>query len=181
MLRMMEKAMMKLDTYIQNLHDYYNIRRGEVSITDINFEQVVKDVKDMFEITSRVDHVKFHTEVNQQEAFRSDEVSLKIILNNLLSNAFKYQKKAGADKEVSLQIDVSKGTANILVTDNGIGIPENSISHIFNMFYRAANDELGSGFGLYNVKDALTKVSGNIEVQSKENIGTTFKVIIPGK
>lgn len=181
MLTMMQKAMMKLDTYIQNLHDYYNIRRGEVSITEIDFEQVMKDIRDMFEITSRVDHVAFTTNVKQDEAFRSDEVSLKIILNNLLSNAFKYQKKNGTDKTVSLNIEVNKGTAIISVNDNGIGIPENSISHIFNMFYRAANDELGSGFGLYNVKDALTKVSGNIEVISKEDVGTTFKVTIPGK
>jgi signal transduction histidine kinase len=181
MLAMMEKAMMKLDTYIQNLHDYYNIRRGELSIAEVNFDQVVKDMRDMFEITSRVEHVAFETEVKQDEIFRSDETSLKIVLNNLLSNAFKYQKKNGSERVVKLKIEVSKGTANILVSDNGIGIPENSIGQIFNMFYRAANDELGSGFGLYNVKDALNKVSGNIEVESELNKGTTFKVTLPSK
>jgi signal transduction histidine kinase len=103
------------------------------------------------------------------------------VLNNLLSNAFKYQKKNGSERVVKLKIEVSKGTANILVSDNGIGIPENSIGQIFNMFYRAANDELGSGFGLYNVKDALNKVSGNIEVESELNKGTTFKVTLPSK
>ena len=181
MLTMMEKAMMKLDTYIQNLHDYYNIRRGELSIAEVNFEQLVKDMRDMFEITSRVEHVAFETEVKQEETFRSDETSLKIILNNLLSNAFKYQKRSGDEKLVRLNIEVNKGTASISVTDNGIGIPENSIGQIFNMFYRAANDELGSGFGLYNVKDALNKVSGNIEVQSELSKGTTFKVTLPSK
>ncbi|WP_276134801.1 hybrid sensor histidine kinase/response regulator [Polluticoccus soli] len=182
MLSMMEKAMMKLDTYIQNLHDYYNIRRGELNIAEVNFAQVVKDMRDMFEITSRVEHVAFETEVKQEETFRSDETSLKIVLNNLLSNAFKYQKKNTAgDKVVRLKIEVSKGTANIFVSDNGIGIPEVSIGQIFNMFYRAANDELGSGFGLYNVKDALNKVSGNIEVESEVNKGTTFKVTLPSK
>lgn len=181
MLQMMQKAMMKLDTYIQNLHDYYNIRRGELNIAEVNFDQLVRDMRDMFEITSRVDRVQFDTDVKQPEAFRSDEVSLKIILNNLLSNAFKYQKKNGREKKVDLRIDVEKGRANIFVTDNGIGIPENSINHIFNMFYRAANDELGSGFGLYNVKDALSKVNGSIEVQSQLDAGTTFKVTIPSK
>jgi two-component system sensor histidine kinase/response regulator len=181
MMEMMEKAMMKLDTYIQNLHDYYNIRRGELNITEVSFEQIVKDMKDLYEITSRVDHVGFETEVQQQEAFRSDEVSLKIILNNLLSNAFKYQKKNGTGQLVKLKIEVNKGIANIFVSDNGIGIPENSINHIFNMFYRAANDELGSGFGLYNVKDALNKINGSIEVESQPAQGTIFKVTLPGK
>ncbi|RYE24205.1 MAG: HAMP domain-containing histidine kinase, partial [Sphingobacteriales bacterium] len=65
--------------------------------------------------------------------------------------------------------------------DNGIGIPTDSINHIFSMFYRGAHQEFGSGFGLYNVKDALAKINGSIQVESKEGAGTNFKVIIPGK
>ena len=49
------------------------------------------------------------------------------------------------------------------------------------MFYRATNEETGSGFGLYNVKDALSKLNGEITVDSKPNEGTKFKVIIPSK
>lgn len=182
MLDMMEKAMFKLDNYIQNLHDYYNIRRGELNIAEVKFDEVVKDMKDMFELSSKVDNIEFKASVSQTETFRSDEVSIKIILNNLLSNAFKYQKKDKNDeKHVYLNIEIAKGIATIKVNDNGIGIPENSIGHIFNMFYRASHHELGSGFGLYNVKDALAKISGTIEVESKENEGTTFKVTIPSK
>jgi signal transduction histidine kinase len=182
MLDMMEKAMIKLDNYIQNLHDYYNIRRGELNIAEVKFDEVVKDMKDMFDLSSKVDNIHFHSDVVQNEAFRSDEVSIKIILNNLLSNAFKYQKKdKNEEKHVYLNIEINKGIATIRVKDNGIGIPESSISHIFNMFYRAAHHEFGSGFGLYNVKDALAKINGSIEVESKENEGTTFKVTIPGK
>lgn len=181
MLGMMESAMVKLDNYIQNIHDYYNLRRGEVQITEINFDEIVKDMKDIYEMTSRIDKTRFEITLSASEAFRSDEVSLKIILNNLLSNAFKYQKKNIDDKFVRLDIEVSKGKAVISVIDNGIGIQESSIAHIFNMFYRATSEELGSGFGLYNVKDALGKLGGNIEVDSKEAVGSTFKVIIPSK
>lgn len=181
MLVMMENAMLKLDNYIQNIHDYYNIRRGEIKISDISFDDIVNDMKDIYEVTSKLSNVKFITEVLQHEPFRSDEMSLKIILNNLLSNAFKYQKKNNGEKYVHLSIGHNADTATITVKDNGIGIPENSIEHIFNMFYRATNEELGSGFGLYNLKDALSKLNGKIEVESKENEGTTFKVIIPSK
>ena len=83
--------------------------------------------------------------------------------------------------KVKLEITVGRGEAVITVSDNGIGIPEKSISQIFNMFYRATSEELGSGFGLYNVKDALSKLNGKIDVESKENEGTTFKVVIPSK
>ncbi|MBS1772398.1 MAG: hybrid sensor histidine kinase/response regulator [Bacteroidetes bacterium] len=181
MLDMMENAILKLDNYIQNLHDYYSIRRGEVEITEINFEDVVKDLSDIYEVTSKMNNVKFDKSVNQGEPFRSDDVSIKIILNNLLSNAFKYQKKDNSDKRVDLNVTVNKGVAVLTVKDNGIGIPENSVSQIFNMFYRATTEEVGSGFGLYNVKDALGKLGGNIEVTSSGSEGTTFTVTIPNK
>lgn len=181
MLDMMENAMLKLDNYIQNLHDYYSIRRGEVEIEEIQFSDLSKEVCDIYEVTSKMNNVNFSCSVNQSENFRSDDVSLKIILNNLLSNAFKYQQKDKADRYVALNIDVTKGTAVISVKDNGIGIPENSINQIFNMFYRATNEEVGSGFGLYNVKDALGKLGGKIEVTSNSGEGTTFTVTIPSK
>lgn len=181
MLDMMENAMQKLDNYIQNLHDYYSIRRGEVAIAEINFEDTVKDLSDIYEVSSKMNNVRFVKTVDQQETFRSDDVSLKIILNNLLSNAFKYQRKGNTDRLVDLKVEVSKGMAIITVSDNGIGIPENSINQIFNMFYRATSEEVGSGFGLYNVKDALGKLGGKIDVSTKQNEGTTFVVTIPSK
>ncbi len=181
MLEMMENAMLKLDNYIQNLHDYYSIRRGEVEIDEINFQDIVKDLSDIYEITSKMNSVAFIKTINQTESFRSDDVSMKIILNNLLSNAFKYQRKDKADKSVELAVEVTKGVATLTVKDNGIGIPENSVTQVFNMFYRATNEEVGSGFGLYNVKDALGKLGGTIELISKENEGSTFTVKIPSK
>ncbi|MBS1778379.1 MAG: hybrid sensor histidine kinase/response regulator [Bacteroidetes bacterium] len=180
MMGMMENAMLKLDNYIQNLHDYYSIRRGEVEIADINFDDIVKDLSDIYEVTSKMNNVKFVKNVQQAETFRSDEVSIKIILNNLLSNAFKYQVKNNENKFVELDVNVAKGIANIVVKDNGIGIPENSINQIFNMFYRGNSEEVGSGFGLYNVKDALGKLNGKIDVVSSAD-GTTFSIAIPNK
>jgi signal transduction histidine kinase len=76
---------------------------------------------------------------------------------------------------------VTPGNALIFVRDNGIGIDEVHINDIFNMFYRATSENVGSGFGLYNVKDALRKLNGSIQVNSKPGEGTEFKVEIPSK
>ncbi|MCB0700815.1 MAG: hybrid sensor histidine kinase/response regulator [Chitinophagales bacterium] len=181
MIEMMENAMLKLDNYIQNLHDHYSIRRGELNITEIDFNDIMKDMSDLYDITSKLKNVSFDKSVSQEGKFRSDDISIKIIVNNLLSNAFKYQRKNTDEKNVKLDMKVSNGAAVIVVEDNGIGIPESSLDQVFTMFFRGSNDEIGSGFGLYNVKDALNKINGKIEVQSKENSGTTFKVIIPSK
>jgi two-component system sensor histidine kinase/response regulator len=74
---------------------------------------------------------------------------------------------------------VEKSIATIQVKDTGIGILGSHVGEIFNLFYRSNSLEVGSGFGLYNVKSALMKLNGQIEVQSVLHQGTTFKVIIP--
>lgn len=181
MIGMMENAMLKLDNYIQNLHDHYSIRRGELKIVEVDFADIIKDMTDIYDLTSKLKDIAFETNLKQDDKFRSDDISIKIALNNLLSNAFKYQKKDGAHKFVRLDINVSGSVATIKVTDNGIGIPENNLGEVFKMFYRGSSDEIGSGFGLYNVKDALNKLNGKVEVASTLGEGTTFTVTIPSK
>jgi len=180
-LELMDKSVKKLDNFIRSIHDYYNLKRGELHITEIDFKDVTRDQEDIYMIAAKMNNIRFTTSVEQSEMFRCDEASMKIILNNLLSNAFKYQRKNIEEKFVDFSVEVSKGRATILVKDNGIGIHENHIAEIFNMFFRATSEEVGSGFGLYNVKDALLKLNGEITVDSKIDNGTTFKVVIPSK
>jgi two-component system sensor histidine kinase/response regulator len=181
MLFLMEKSLKKLDTYILSMHDYYSLQRGELSIADIDFNKVGDGFKDIYRILASTSNVDFTINIDQREPFRNDIVPIKLILNNLLSNAFKYQNKTATNKSVALSIEVYKGMATIQVKDTGIGILGNHIGEIFNLFYRASSQEAGSGFGLYNVKSALLKLNGQIEVNSVLHQGTTFKVTIPTK
>lgn len=180
-LEMMAEAIRKLDEYIKNTHEYYKLKRGMLEFGAIDFNNVVNDIAALFRIAGRMDKIRFTSSVAQNEEFFSDEISIKMILNNLLSNAFNYQRKNADDKFVELAIEVIDNNAIISVKDNGIGIHQNHINNIFTMFYRATSEETGSGLGLYNVKDALAKLNGKIEVTSVINEGTTFKVTIPGK
>ncbi|MGY3214666.1 hybrid sensor histidine kinase/response regulator [Mucilaginibacter sp. HD30] len=181
MLFLMENSLKKLDTYILSMHDYYSLQRGELRITEIDFNQMAKELRDIYRVVAGSNDINFDITVDQREPFRSDIVPLKLVLNNLLSNAFKYQSKATDDKRVELAMLVHRGMLHIEVRDTGIGILGNHISEIFNLFYRAGSQEAGSGFGLYNVKSALLKLNGHIEVNSALNKGTTFKVSIPTK
>jgi two-component system sensor histidine kinase/response regulator len=179
MLRLMEKSVKKLDTFILNIHDYYSVKQGQLQIKEVDFNEIVKDEADNHKITIKMKNIQFVTHVEQTESFRTDAMSLKIILSNLLSNAFKYQKKDNLDKRVELDIQVKKGIATLQIKDNGIGILEKHIGDIFNMFFRATAEEVGSGIGLYNVKDAVVKLGGDIKVNSVFNEGTTFIITIP--
>jgi two-component system sensor histidine kinase/response regulator len=180
-LDMMDEALRKLDEYIKNTHEYYKLKRGAMQFEAIDFNKVVSDIAALFRIAGRMDKIIFSSTIDQHSPFYSDEISIKMILNNLLSNAFNYQRKNATDKYVDVNITVDHNNAIITVKDNGIGIHSSHINNIFTMFYRATSEEQGSGLGLYNVKDALNKLNGVIEVDSVVNEGTTFKVIIPGK
>lgn len=181
MLLMMKESVRNLDDFIQSIHDYYNLNRGELEIKQIDFKEIVDEQVRIFNFTYLVSDVKFNRSIEQKETFRGDEVSIKLILNNLLSNAFKYQKKENKEKLVDLKILVENGKAMINVSDNGVGIDQNHIGDIFNMFFRASSQEVGSGFGLYNVKAAVSKLNGKIAVDSEIDKGTSFKVVIQNK
>lgn len=179
MLFLMEKSVKKLDTYILSMHDYYSLQRGELKITEIDFNKIMNELSPVYTVLSKVNKINFTINILQDEIFRSDEVPLKLIFNNLLSNAFKYQDKHNKNKSVEVSIEVRKSLATIYIKDTGIGILGSHIGEIFNLFYRANSQEAGSGFGLYNVKSALLKLNGQIEVNSIMHQGTTFKITIP--
>ena len=67
----------------------------------------------------------------------------------------------------------------ISISDNGIGIQQENLPHIFEMFYRATDSSSGSGIGLYIVKNAIEKLEGKIEIESYYGEGTTFTIWLP--
>ncbi len=106
-----------------------------------------------------------------------DKNILKNILLNLLSNASKYS----GEGTIAIDMTVNNKEINITVKDEGIGIPESDIPFLFTRFFRAHNagNIQGTGLGLNIVKRYVELLEGNISVESKLGIGTTFKVSIP--
>ena len=100
------------------------------------------------------------------------------IITNLLSNAIKYSPNGG---DVVLSISSENNYINIKVSDSGLGIPADEVKYIFDAFYRAQNTPgiNGSGLGLNMIQRAVKVLGGDISVETKENIGTTFLVKIP--
>lgn len=181
LLELMEKSVKKLDTFILGMHEYYSLQRGGLIIKDIDFNKIVNDLKDIYKVYATTNNIEFEANLNVNEPFRNDEMVTNTILNNLISNAFKYQKTGHSPRLVQLNIDVNRGQATIVVKDNGIGIPKEYREDIFNLFFRASARAAGAGFGLYNVKNALIKLNGQIKVDSEVEVGTTFTVKIPNK
>lgn len=106
------------------------------------------------------------------------------IMNNLVFNAIKYNREGG---DVYLRVSRCGDCLEILVEDNGIGIPEDQLIHIFDRFYQVQSSEhqklaragQGTGIGLALTKELVKLMDGSITVKSKEGEGTIFKVLLP--
>ena len=110
-----------------------------------------------------------------------DPTKMTLALSNLVENAIKYNKPGGGWVRVSLNADHKY--FYVTVADSGIGIPEDSLDHIFERFYRVDKSHSreigGTGLGLAISRNAIVMHRGAIKVYSKENEGTTFSVRIP--
>lgn len=177
----MQTSISKLFVYINNLHDYYLHRRGGLNIGEVDIQALFDYFREFYSIHIENNGIQLDISVQQSEPFRTDEVALKLIIQNLLSNAFKYQRRDNPDKRVSLTATVVDQQISIGVKDNGIGIGEKDVGQVFNLFYRASDQVAGAGFGLYNVKGIVTKLGGKITVDSAPGEGTFFNVVLPGK
>jgi signal transduction histidine kinase len=69
----------------------------------------------------------------------------------------------------------------VVIEDNGIGIDKEFQNRVFEMFFRASSQAVGSGIGLYNAKLALSKLGAEVEVESEAGVGTRFTIKIPSK
>ena len=108
-----------------------------------------------------------------------DRASMSEVFGNLIDNAIKYSNEGGA-------IDVTAGVNNnfveISVKDNGIGMPENVVSQLFQKFYRSHRSRetvAGTGIGLYISKAIVESHGGTISVRSEDGHGSTFTVSLP--
>jgi signal transduction histidine kinase len=110
----------------------------------------------------------------------SDKRILRHILSNLIGNAVKYTP---SDKNISVNIKKMQNIVKIQISDQGIGIPPTDMENIWEPFFRGSNirNISGTGFGLYIVKDFVTKLGGEINITSKINEGTTVSLIVPVK
>jgi len=109
---------------------------------------------------------------------RGDPRAMAQVLINLLDNAVKYSRSGGS---VRVNVSQKDGFAFVDIVDNGIGIPEDELPHLFTKFFRASNAraERGTGLGLVMVKNLVEAQGGKIFVTTKEGEGSTFTFTIP--
>lgn len=178
-LKMIEQSVVKVDSYITSIIDYYRNTRNESVIQEVDFKEIIHDCIGTLKYLPESDKIDFELEIEQNQVFFSDSVKLRIIFNNLISNAIKFQDSSKTDRKVWVNVKVAGSEAVIRIEDNGVGIDEEILPNIFKLFYKGRGAATGTGVGLYIVEEAISKLKGIIACNSQAGNGTAFIITIP--
>lgn len=178
-LQMIEGRIKKLDEFINSMLNYGRVNRGEIKVTKINLREAITNAVHQLENLSNYKLVKPKITIkNETNSFNNDVLIVNIILSNIISNAYKYYNPE-VESFLKIWVDIGPVSTLLHFKDNGIGIQEEHMDKIFNMFYRATDRSQGSGLGMYIVKQAVEKVNGTITLKSNYGYGTEIKIVLP--
>ena len=176
------KRMLRL---INNVMDISNIDTGILKPNFGNYdivsisEDITLSVVNYASLKSI--NIQFDTNV-EEHIIKCDPTMIERILLNLLSNAIKFSEK---NKNIYVDLKVEDKWVQIEVKDEGIGINDNVKHIIFDKFVQVDKSftrmNEGSGIGLSIVKSMIDLHNGNISVESKVNVGSTFKILLPNE
>ena len=183
-LRTIISATNRMNELISTLLNITRIESGTIVINPrvLRIDKVVEEVTKELHLAASEKHIKLTVTPTGKLAtsIKTDNLILKEILSNLVSNAIKYTNDEGW---VDIKVQGRVKDVLITISDNGWGIPKDSHDHVFSKFFRAPNtvkrETTGTGLGLYLVKGLLEQLKGTISFESEEGKGTQFFVTLP--
>jgi heavy metal sensor kinase len=172
----------RLSGIVEGLFSLARLDAGEAKIGNETFDlaDLARSTLEQMHLLAEVKSLSVAVDAPQPVPVTGDSARLKQVIVNLLDNAIKYTMKGGA---ISLAVRAADAKAVLTVRDNGIGIPQEALPHIFERFYRAdkvrSRASQGAGLGLSIVHAICQAHGGTVEAASEEGIGTTLTVHLP--
>ncbi|MCW3115291.1 MAG: sensor histidine kinase [Segetibacter sp.] len=173
---------------INDILDLSKIEAGKVNLNveSVAVKSIATDLEQLFAVVAEEKGIHYVVEIldGVPEKIKTDKQKVEQVLKNLLSNAFKFTSEKG---EISLRFNKVKENnddyLSIEVNDTGIGIPQAKQQVIFEAFQQADGSTNrkygGTGLGLSITKELIRLLKGKVTVHSRENVGSTFTVLIP--
>lgn len=180
-LSMMEKSIIRLDDFIKDIIEYSRNKHLTLQKEPIKFTNLIEEcIEGLWYLENRK-QIRVHIEVNDAVDFVSDKKRISILLNNFISNAIKYHDLKKERPSIWITVHTNEEEALVTIKDNGLGMEKEQLGKIFDMFYRISSQTMGSGIGLFIVKEVLDKLDGTITVASKLGEGTLFTIKLPNE
>ena len=172
---------------INDILDFSKIESGKFELIPVSYQlsSLLNDVVNMINYRARDKKLEFKINVNENipSGLIGDEVRVRQIITNILTNAVKYTDKGTVMLDVDYEEHGKDISLKVSVSDTGRGIKEEDIGKLFNSFQRVdekmnCNIE-GTGLGLSITKNLVEMMNGGIQVESEYGKGSVFKVTIP--
>lgn len=163
-----------LDNLIHDIIDYSRNSRQEVVREPVLLKDLVDAVIDGLRYSPESKEIEFTVMIKPDAYLNTDGKRLRIILNNLISNAIKYKDPRKEKQQVEVSFRLTEHGSELTVSDNGLGIESEHQDKIFNMFFRATEKVGGSGLGLYIASETAAKIGATINLISKVKQGSVF-------
>ena len=180
-IQLIQKNSIRLMRLVNQLLDFRKVETGnEKLIARLNnIEEFVNEVCHSFSELAQINEIRFkiHTTIKTKNIW-FDQYKLEIVLNNLISNAFKFTKENG---KIEVALYEEEDVVLLSVSDNGSGIAPTEVKYIFDRFYRVDKEDGSgsSGIGLALVKRFVELHKGTISVTSQPDIHTEFTISLP--
>lgn len=178
-LAMMKERIKTMEGFIREVTDYSRNTRLDITPSEIILKPLLREIANALAYSVENKKVRLLWHVPDDLIVTTDASRLKVVLNNLISNAYKYHDQKKSERFIKISAGRMDGKTWIHIEDNGIGIAPEHQHRIFDMFYRASETSEGSGLGLYIVKETLQKLGGTISVSSEPEQGATFSFSVP--
>jgi signal transduction histidine kinase len=173
---------LRLNSLASSFLDLARLESGRVQFRKVRFSvaDLLYECRDVMVTKAQETGIQIRIDVpNDMPLMEADRDKIKQVLLNLMSNAIKYNRTNGS---VIVTGNYNENEISINVQDTGVGIPEESLPHLFEKFYRVREHEgkaSGTGLGLSLCKQIIQGHNGRIEVKSKMGVGTSFGVHLP--
>ena len=155
---------------------------ADLNIATVNMNELLEQILTRLQPIADKQQVELVLESFRPITAEIDEVKMTLAITNLVENAIKYNRNDGTGY-VHVSINADYQYFYLKVEDNGIGIPEESLDHIYERFYRVDKSHSreigGTGLGLAITRSSILMHRGAIKVYSALGEGTTFDVRIP--
>jgi signal transduction histidine kinase len=166
----------RISEIVRGLRSYSRAaKKGELGLVDLN--EVLEESLKMVRLATKKTPVEVIKKFQSIEKIQANMGEIQQIFTNLITNAF--QAMDGKGGNLVLSTRSLKDSVEVKVSDHGVGIPQKYLNQIFDPFFTTKNPGEGTGLGLNIVYRIVTKYEGTIDVESKEQVGTTFTIKFP--
>ncbi len=175
------ESMLELISELLDLAHHRNAKPEEEAEEPAELEAVVRETVELHRATAEEKNMKLEWRAEAPGAkVPAGAAAVRDVVSNLVSNAVKYTPEGG---KVSVRTWIDDDRVWFEVQDTGIGIPKEEQYQLFHEFFRATNAKEvqvhGTGLGLVIAREVVTKHGGDMEFESEEGVGTTFRFFMP--